>query len=94
MEDDKKKKRNKKKKNKQNKTTEEVAVGADQNPVTTGHNDDIGGQAFEKADIQNGQVDLDRHQTNGTESVSLDLIDLESPKFIWRSYLSGFMIHF
>ncbi|KAJ4704206.1 kinesin-1-like isoform X2 [Melia azedarach] len=72
MEDDKKKKRNKKKKNKQNKTTEEVAVGADQNPVTTGHNDDIGGQAFEKADIQNGQVDLDRHQTNGTESPILD----------------------
>lgn len=47
---------------------------------------DIVGQAYKKARIQNNQVDQDRHQTNGTKSVSLNLIDLESLKFIWRRF--------
>lgn len=71
MEDEKKKKRNKKKKNKQTKTTtDDVAVGEDPNHVTNGQKDDVRSQASEPADIQNVQVDADRHQSNGAESVS------------------------
>lgn len=73
MEDEKKKKRNKKKKNKQTKTTtDDIAVGADRSHVTNGQNDDVRSQASEPAEIQNVQVDVDRHQSNGTESVSFD----------------------
>lgn len=72
MEDEKKKKRNKKKKNKQTKTTtDDVAVGEDPNHVTNGQKDDVRSQASEPADIQNVQVDADRHQSNGAESASL-----------------------
>ncbi|KAK9193702.1 hypothetical protein WN944_004399 [Citrus x changshan-huyou] len=72
MEDEKKKKRNKKKKNKQTKTTtDDVAVGADPNHVTNGQKDDVRSQASEPADIQNVQVDADRHQSNGAESANL-----------------------
>lgn len=72
MEDEKKKKRNKKKKNKQTKTTtDDIAVGADRNHVTNGQNDDVRSQASEPAEIQNVQVDVDRHQSNGTESANL-----------------------
>lgn len=69
MDDDKKKKRNKKKKNKQAKTTEYVAVGADENQVSNGH--DSHSQASEMAEIQNAPLDLNRHQSNGAEGVSL-----------------------
>lgn len=72
MEDEKKKKRNKKKKNKQTKTTtDDIAVGADRSHVTSGQNDDVRSQASEPAEIQNVQVDVDRHQSNGTESATL-----------------------
>ncbi|XP_024037469.1 uncharacterized protein LOC102623350 isoform X3 [Citrus sinensis] len=72
MEDEKKKKRNKKKKNKQTKTTtDDVAVGEDPNHVTNGQKDDVRSQASEPADIQNVQVDADRHQSNGVESANL-----------------------
>ncbi|KAH9673454.1 mitochondrial ATP synthase D chain-related protein [Citrus sinensis] len=73
MEDEKKKKRNKKKKNKQTKTTtDDVAVGEDPNHVTNGQKDDVRSQASEPADIQNVQVDADRHQSNGVESATLE----------------------
>ncbi|KAH9673446.1 mitochondrial ATP synthase D chain-related protein [Citrus sinensis] len=73
MEDEKKKKRNKKKKNKQTKTTtDDVAVGEDPNHVTNGQKDDVRSQASEPADIQNVQVDADRHQSNGVESAILE----------------------
>ncbi|KAH9737037.1 mitochondrial ATP synthase D chain-related protein [Citrus sinensis] len=73
MEDEKKKKRNKKKKNnKQTKTTtDDVAVGADPNHLINGQKDDVRSQASEPADIQNVQVDADRHQSNGAESANL-----------------------
>ncbi|XP_065852323.1 uncharacterized protein [Euphorbia lathyris] len=73
MEDfDKKKRRNKKKKNKQTKTTEDLAVGADQNGATNGNNEHS--QAISLAtEAPNGApqnavvVDFDRHEDNGTD---------------------------
>lgn len=90
---DKKKKRNKKKPGEQN--DEKGFLGLDKNPVMNGENDNIGGQAYQKVGIQNGQVDMDRHKTNERKSLSLDLLNLKSPKFIYRRFnVAGFVMHF
>ncbi|XP_044507875.1 cingulin-like isoform X2 [Mangifera indica] len=68
MEDEKKKKRNKKKKNKQTKQAEDInGGGANENHVSNGDNNRS--EISETAGLENGGVDLSRHQhhSNGTE---------------------------
>ncbi|TXG57498.1 hypothetical protein EZV62_015327 [Acer yangbiense] len=75
MEDEKKKKRNKKKKNKQTtKTTAED--GGDQNHIyvsseANDHSQDSETATTTAAEIQNVQLDVNRHQSNGTQPAIL-----------------------
>ncbi|KAJ0035651.1 hypothetical protein Pint_25348 [Pistacia integerrima] len=61
----------KKKKNKQTKQAEDIACGANENHVSNG--DDNHSEVSETAELQNGGVDLSRHQhhSNGTEPAIL-----------------------
>ncbi|KAA8517627.1 hypothetical protein F0562_015101 [Nyssa sinensis] len=87
MEDEKKKRRNKKMKNKQAKITDDVAVGVGesaslvQNHIAgQNHQDQVSETSdFQSDGVQNADVDLDRHQANGTKNSIL----AEAEKQYW-----------